>query len=44
MPYMINDLKLNTVDYVLLTAIPYIGRALFIQNWEGHQGIRPFGG
>ncbi|MEK6626713.1 MAG: MFS transporter, partial [Bdellovibrionota bacterium] len=45
MPYMINDLKLNTVDYVLLTAIPYIGRALFIQNWgRASKGIRPFWG
>ncbi|HAZ12252.1 MAG: hypothetical protein A2X86_03355 [Bdellovibrionales bacterium GWA2_49_15] len=45
MPYMINDLKLNTVDYVLLTAIPYIGRALYIQNWgKASKGIRPFWG
>ncbi|MBI2520682.1 MAG: MFS transporter [Bdellovibrio sp.] len=45
MPYMINDLKLNTVDYVLLTAIPYIGRAMFIQNWgRASKGIRPFWG
>lgn|GEM_PF-698804 len=45
MPFMINELKLDTVAYVLLTAAPYIGRGLFLQNWSRvSRGIRPFWG
>lgn len=31
--YMINDLKLSTPSFVLLSAIPFLGRSLFQSNW-----------
>lgn len=44
-PYMIYDLKLTLVGYVILTAIPYLGRALFLQNWgKASKGHRSFWG
>jgi len=32
--YMVNDLNLSTPDYVWLTAAPFLGRALFLSNWQ----------
>lgn len=32
--YMINNLKLSTPSYVFLTACPFLGRAIFLNNWE----------
>lgn len=31
--YMINDLKLTTPEFVVLSAIPFLGRAVFQANW-----------
>lgn len=39
-PYMMNDLKLSMAHYVILSSIPYFGRALFFNYWgragKGH--------
>ena len=32
-PYMVNDLKLSMSAFVLLSSIPYFGRALFFNQW-----------
>lgn len=32
-PYMMNDLKLSMAHYVILSSIPYFGRALFFNQW-----------
>ncbi|MDD4974997.1 MAG: hypothetical protein PHY93_11635, partial [Bacteriovorax sp.] len=32
-PYMMNDLKLSMVQYVILSSIPYFGRAIFFNQW-----------
>ncbi len=32
-PYMMNDLKLSMFQFVLLSSIPYFGRALFFNYW-----------
>ncbi|MGZ3789198.1 MAG: hypothetical protein ACXVLQ_11785 [Bacteriovorax sp.] len=32
-PYMLNDLKLSMAHYVILSSIPYFGRALFYNQW-----------
>lgn len=32
-PYMMNDLKLSMSQYVILSSIPYFGRALFFNHW-----------
>ncbi|MFA6238517.1 MAG: hypothetical protein WC635_14380 [Bacteriovorax sp.] len=32
-PYMMNDLKLSMTEYVILTSVPYFGRALFFNAW-----------
>ncbi len=32
-PYMLNDLKLSMAHYVILSSIPYFGRALFFNQW-----------
>jgi MFS family permease len=32
-PYMMNDLKLSMPQYVILSSIPYFGRALFFNRW-----------
>lgn len=32
-PYMVNDLKLSMAHYVILSSIPYFGRALFFNQW-----------
>lgn len=32
-PYMLNDLKLSMAHYVILSSIPYFGRALFFNYW-----------
>lgn len=32
--YMIKNLQLSTPSYVWLSAIPFLGRALFLRNWE----------
>ncbi len=32
-PYMMNDLKLSLAQYVILSSIPYFGRALFFNQW-----------
>lgn len=31
--YMVNDLRISNIDYVWLTAFPFVGRALFQRNW-----------
>lgn len=31
--YMVRDLALSTTEYVLLCAVPFLGRALFQRNW-----------
>lgn len=32
-PYMVNDLKLSMAHYVILSSIPYFGRALYFNHW-----------
>lgn len=32
-PYMVDDLKLSMIHYVILTSIPFFGRALFFNRW-----------
>jgi hypothetical protein len=32
-PYMMNDLKLSMAQYVILSSIPYFGRAIFFNLW-----------
>ncbi len=32
-PYMVNDLKLSMTHYVILSSIPYFGRALYFNHW-----------
>ncbi|MDO9180818.1 MAG: hypothetical protein Q7U04_00350 [Bacteriovorax sp.] len=32
-PYMMNDLKLSMAQYVILSSIPYFGRAIFFNIW-----------
>jgi len=32
-PYMMNDLKLSMAHYVILSSIPYFGRAIFFNHW-----------
>lgn len=32
-PYMMNDLGLSMAHYVILSSIPYFGRALFFNHW-----------
>ena len=32
-PYMMNDLKLSMAQYVILSSIPYFGRAIFFNQW-----------
>jgi len=32
-PYMINDLHLSMAHYVILSSIPYFGRALYFNRW-----------
>lgn len=32
-PYMMNDLGLSMTQFVILTSIPYFGRALFFNHW-----------
>jgi MFS family permease len=45
LPYMVSELKLTTVHYALLTAIPLLGRALFMSNWtRGSDGTRSLWG
>jgi hypothetical protein len=34
LPYMINELKFSTVTYALLTSLPLLSRALFLNNWS----------
>lgn len=42
-PYMINDLKLSMAHYVILSSIPYFGRALYFNRWgragKGHSAF-----
>lgn len=33
LPYMVNELKLSTTDYVWVTSVPLIGKVLFQINW-----------
>jgi hypothetical protein len=33
LPYMINELKLSTIDYVWLTSVPMLGKVIFQINW-----------
>lgn len=35
LPYMVNELNFSTVHYALLTSLPLLSRALFLNNW-GH--------
>ena len=43
LPFMFNDLKLGLSQYVALTAIPFVGRFLFMSRWgEAAKSIRPF--
>jgi len=45
LPFMIKVLHLSIEDFVLLNSIPFVGRALFMQNWSrASKGIRPFWG
>ena len=32
-PYMMNDLKLSMAQFVILSSIPYLGRAIFFNIW-----------
>lgn len=34
MTYMIKDLALPTTSYVILSSIPFLGRALYLKSWE----------
>ena len=42
-PYMVNNLKLTMSSFVLLSSIPYFGRALFFNKWgkagKGHDAF-----
>ncbi len=43
MPYMFKDLGYNMLTYVVVTAIPFLGRSLFLSGWgEAAKKIRPF--
>lgn len=43
LPYMINDLHFGIMEYVALTAIPFVGRFLFLAGWgRASQDMRPF--
>lgn len=45
LPFMVKELKLSIEDFVLLNSVPFLGRALFLQNWSNaSKGIRPFWG
>ncbi len=45
LPYMVNELKLTTIHYVFLTSIPFLGRALFVNNWgRASSGLKSFWG
>ncbi|GAB4013879.1 MAG: hypothetical protein Fur0010_11190 [Bdellovibrio sp.] len=45
LPFMVKVLKLSIEDFVLLNSVPFLGRALFLQNWsKASKGIRPFWG
>jgi hypothetical protein len=33
LPYMVNELKLSILEYSFLTALPFIGRFLFLSGW-----------
>ncbi len=42
LPYMVNELKFSLLTYVLLTAVPFVGRSLFLASWgEAARSIRP---
>ena len=32
-PYMVNDLKLSMTSFVVLSSIPFFGRAIFFKRW-----------
>jgi len=43
--YMLKELKLSTSEYVLLSAIPFLGRSIFVHNWgKATKGLRSFWG
>jgi hypothetical protein len=43
MPYMVQELKLNLLDYVFLSAIPFAGRWLYLSRWGTvAKKFRPF--
>jgi hypothetical protein len=45
LPYMVGELEFTTIQYVCLTSIPFLGRALFVHNWgRASTGIRSFWG
>jgi MFS family permease len=42
-PYMLNELHFDLLHYVGITAIPFVGRFLFLSRWgEAAKDIRPF--
>lgn len=45
LPYMFDQLQFNLATYVLITAIPFLGRTLFVSRWgEAARLTRPFVG
>ncbi|MEO5668577.1 MAG: MFS transporter [Bdellovibrionota bacterium] len=43
LPYMMNELHFTILDYVALTAVPFVGRFLFLAGWgRASQDLRPF--
>jgi hypothetical protein len=45
LPYMFEELKFDLATYVLITAIPFLGRTLYVAKWgEAARQIKPFVG
>lgn len=45
LPYMVKELKFSLLSYVFITAIPFVGRSVFLSGWgEAARTIRPFMG
>lgn len=43
LPYMIHDLHFGIMEYVALTAVPFVGRFIFLAGWgRASQDMRPF--
>jgi len=43
LPYMLSNLHFSLLQYATITAVPYVGRALFLARWgETTRSLRPF--